>query len=469
MRQTLLCAVMLLLNAVPCRAELPVDPQLIRSWGGDDFFVGDRLKSLSISSDGHWLAWCAEQGASALIDLRTNRLDRYWPASTKRSQVLFLAEPDEALVTLRQNAPARAEIWNLRENKRLKEFSDLPSHFALSADRRSIVSQHGTELWLLDLKSEAMLAKIPMFPYESREVRQIVLVPNSRRVLIVHHYWNVSVWDFDSQQQVWKQEDKRASVANAAFSNDGQTLAVALNGGSVDVRDSATGLLRFEMPSKFAEGLSFTPDDKRLWFIGQRDLKLVDLTTKQAVQEVELLKSTPPNFDVFVAVKSAVTPDGKRVLMADDRRIWSWDLETLKPDVPLKTTRGWGTVAAFSRRGDRLLCAEGDDGRLERDLVSGEIRQTHPTRLVWHASMFRPRMTPLPCKLALPFKPKVAWNGGTVPPKKQWPLAQSGPSPNGSSAPTVACCMASIKAFQLSSRRVQGNRSWPSTSAWPRT
>ena len=67
--------------------------------------------------------------------------------------------------------------------------------------------------------------------------------------------------------------------------------------------------------------------------------------------------------------------------MADDRRLWLWNLEGVNPEAPLMTTRGWGEVAAFSRRGDRLMCAENNEGWIERDVASGEIQRAHATAL----------------------------------------------------------------------------------------
>src|SRR4051794_8896524 len=106
-----------------CADEID-DPRLVRRWGGDECYVGDRLRSLSFSSDSRRLAWCAEHGAAALYDLERQQVVRSWPKSSGLVALNLLTEPDEALLVFGPATRCRGEIWNLRKHEKLRDVAN---------------------------------------------------------------------------------------------------------------------------------------------------------------------------------------------------------------------------------------------------------------------------------------------------------------------------------------------------------
>lgn len=370
------CVLLMMKQSSHGQSETPREARLIRAWSGDDWFAGSRLTSLSISRDSHWAAWCSELGSSGLIDLSTGRLQQAWSHSPQRAKVIFLAAPDEALVQLRVEGKLQSEIWNVREHKRLRPFPNLSNNIAVSDDGLTIVSQHDHEVRWYDLASGETLGVLKL-PYEPKEIRRLLLIPKMRRLAVVPHYSSCCVWDFDTQQLVWQDKDDRASIANIGVSHDGKTVGIARIGTRVDLFDTETGKMKFSVPCQFPSNFQFSADDGLLWCICMRQLLCVDMAQQRVVRTVEVLKSEAPNFQFFTIEQAALAPDDRSIVIADDQRLWQWDLQTFQPKYPLKTMRGYGAVAGFSPRGDRVFCSDKFSEWEERDTVSGEVLATH--------------------------------------------------------------------------------------------
>jgi len=134
----------------------------------------------------------------------------------------------------------------------------------------------------------------------------------------------------------------RASAANTsgsevtkmAFSSDGKLLATATMGGSVVLRNAATGAAIAALPS-YAGPMAFSPDGRVLAFLnGQAELELWNTANRKPIGVLN--SDMAPDDATF-------SPDGAMLAMVGDAGVQLWDVSTrtLMTTLPMP-----GSVAA---------------------------------------------------------------------------------------------------------------------------
>jgi RNA polymerase sigma factor (sigma-70 family) len=159
-------------------------------------------------------------------------------------------------------------------------------------------------------------------------VRNVGLFPNGR-TLISADWHAVHVWDATTGRRLRSFGDPRGQqFQSVAFSQDGQTVALAMSEGEIDIWNAAKGeRLRTFRVGRFPS-LQFSPDAKVLAVLehnaeGKQSLRLLDATTGE-----ELHRLTGHQEAIYPVLFS---PDGKTLISCgDDKTVRFWDVATGK-------------------------------------------------------------------------------------------------------------------------------------------
>ncbi len=366
----------LLAMATSLGADETDDPRLVRRWGGDECYVGDRLRSLSFSSDSRQLAWCTEHSAAALYDLERQTVVRPWPKSSRLVALNLLTDPDEALLIFGPAPRCRGEIWNLRKQEKLRDVANWNGRFAVSDDRRFLATEHESLWSVRDLSTGNTTGSLPTLKMYRNSVSAIAVSPGGRRL----GFWtnnNLAVWDFETGKNVWEVTQRGPSVTHISFSNDGETLAVSRHG-NIELWRTDVASLKYSIECFYPHGSGFLHDNDKLWIAGLQRVLLAEVKSGKKLLDVEILKPASPGAVSFATLMAAASPNGKRLALANQDRVWLWDLETLKPLEPFREgRRGVGMAAAFSRHGERVICSDENNGWVEREPKDDRIDRRH--------------------------------------------------------------------------------------------
>jgi WD40 repeat protein len=362
--------------ATALRADETADLRLVRRWGGDECYVGDRPRSLKFSSDSRQLAWCMEHGAAALYDLERQIVVQSWPKSARLVAVNLLTDPDEALLVFGPEAKCRGEIWNLRKHEKLRDIANWNGRFVLSDDRRFLATEHESLWEVRDLSTGKTAGSLPTLKMNRRSVGAIAVSPGGRRLGFWTHD-NLAVWDFETGKNVWQITRPGPSVTHISFSSDGETMAVSRHE-NIELWRTDRDSLKCAIACFYPHGSGFLQDNERLWIAGARRALLAEVKSGKKLLDVEILKPALPGAAPFATLMAAASPDGKRLALANQDRVWLWDLETLQPLEPFREgRRGVGMAAAFSRHGDRVICSDEINGWVEREPKENRIDRHH--------------------------------------------------------------------------------------------
>gem|GEM_PF-2886476 len=369
-------SLVLLALATALCADEPDDSRLVRRWGGDECYVGDRLRSLSFSSDNRQLAWCGERGAAALYELERQQVVRFWPRSSGLVALNLLTEPDEALLVFGRATRCRGEIWNLRKHEKLRDVANWNGRFALSDDRQFLATEHESLWSVRDLSTGKTTGSLPTLKMNRNSASAIALSGGGRRLGFWTHN-NLAVWDIETGKNVWQVTRQGPSVSHISFSSDGETMAVSRHGNIELWRTDIEGLKQ-SIECFYPHGSGFLHDNGQLWIAGLRRVLVAEANSGNKLLDAEILKPTSPGAGSFATLMAAASPDGKRLALSDQDRVWLWDLETLKPLEPFREgRRGVGMAAAFSQHGDRVLCSDDSNGWAQREPKADRIDGRH--------------------------------------------------------------------------------------------
>jgi WD40 repeat protein len=392
----------------------------------------DRSPAVAYSPDGrHLLAGTAS--SFHLWDLATYKRVRRYDAPERSASLHPVFAPDsESIVGMGTNGVVlRWEVGSLEDLPPFSAGNQAQTAAAFSADGKflAVASMDGTvRLW--DVAQARATLTIPA---SKRAVRAVALTADSKTLLTGDEEGIVRAWDAATGKEAmlgggrptfaalafagsgetlvsadggrldrWearsgKPLDKHDLGDNpfepAALSADGQTLAVAREGGQVRLLDTATGKERgvLEVGKVKVIALLFAPDGRSLAVGGGgqegRSLTLFDTATFKETRKLQ----GPGG----AGNPLAFTPDGKLLLVGDGGSLVLWEVATGKPrrqlgapprqrdaddgDVlmwfpnrmlPIET----GLGVAVTRDGNHMIQARGDSVCLV-DLVSGRVAQ----------------------------------------------------------------------------------------------
>lgn len=163
---------------------------------------------------------------------------------------------------------------------------------------------------------------------------------------------------FETGKQLAVTTNTSAPVVSLAFLQDGTRIALALDDGTIELRDAATGArLRTLLPATGRPGaVAASPDGQLLAFSGENDgIQIWDM--KQNI----FLSELPGHDDAIVAL--AFSPDGKMLAsIGRDQSAILWDVAANKMHLDLSKPACEPLSLAFSPDGSRLAIGDAGGG-----------------------------------------------------------------------------------------------------------
>ena len=343
--------------------ELPRGVRRRRLAGVD---VRSRAGQVVVSNDGHWLAHPSDKDVR-VWDLVLGREQARWVAGTEDVDAVAFSPDGQRLVTAaRGDRHSRVRVWDtttgilalaLRcpgEGVTRVRFSPDGHHLA-AACAPLFGKESPVYLW------EAFAGPAPVTLHASDWLQDVAFTPDGRRLIAAGLSSRLACWDLEHVESIPQRTPVRP-VQRLALSPDGRRLALAQEGGWLEVLDLAAGKRLFEQRQKGAErhGLAFSPDGRWLATTvsaaGAGRVLILEAATGRLVRSLDGHRGE--------AWAVAFSPDGKRLVSTGgDFREGKYILET-RGDVFVWETAGWKQVAAHKGELDLKTSRGIEDGHV---------------------------------------------------------------------------------------------------------
>lgn len=332
----------------------------------------DNSHSVAFSPDGRWLTVADYGGDVVIWDMERSRIVRRyrWKTPIKNSVFEVAFSPDGKWIAA-GGRDGQAQIWDVVTGRTIKEFLGYGDirNLKFSPDGRQLAfSQFNNVVYIADVSPNKIAAEV------------VVEKAAAEQSAVERAAADKSA---SGRRGVDRDEPKKFTfdigvIAVFAFSPDGRRIVMCSADGNVLIANAQNGvqLRRYDTHDGSVRGVAFSPDGRRIVTCGIDGLvKLWDAKTDLSESQV----SFPMN---GYFQRLAVTPDGKRVLLACGfNRGWQgvgemsvivFDFEEWRVVQRLRGHRGWLSSVAVSADGKLYATASEDRTARVWDAATGE-------------------------------------------------------------------------------------------------
>lgn len=298
------------------------------------FSVGTSIKfqPISYSSDSKTLAYVGIVNNLIRRDADTNAPRKNVAGMTSISGTIAYSPVDDMIARI--DAEKGVFLSSLETGQQIGKFMDHGREslqaMAFSPDGKlltTVTKERGVRVW--DTASQELISKPPDQSMNREQFSQTVFSPDGRLVALIYTPVSrmitprsVAVEFFTRTRALSSRRfeippDEQGGVLSAAFSQDGETLAISYDSGNIVLHETQTFQVRATLKAGLIYSLAFAPDGKTLVTGGNKgSLKLWGIGPQR-----ELLNLTGLNAKV---VSIAFSPDGKKIAAVGGKTMRVW-------------------------------------------------------------------------------------------------------------------------------------------------
>jgi WD40 repeat protein/tRNA A-37 threonylcarbamoyl transferase component Bud32 len=199
----------------------------------------------------------------------------------------------------------------------------VPENQSVKLDPQKRVADFSKEPDAKEPTGKSAVGEVRRYLGHKDGVRHVVFSPDGKSFLS-GSFGELWLWDVDSTTERVRFPNTQGFVGSAAFSLDGERVVGTAQVGSVVVWDAKTKpgekvaeLARFKVPG-WAEWMALSPDRRHVFYTNRNGGRIYDLDKKTEL---------PTR---FVGDRASLSKNGRRLLSADTRTLYLWDVDTGK-------------------------------------------------------------------------------------------------------------------------------------------
>jgi WD40 repeat protein len=191
-----------------------------------------------------------------------------------------------------------------------------------------------------------------------------VFSPDGSRI-IAGSFWNTSILEASSGEQLYTLEGRSGGVSSAVFSPNGTQILSASNDSAVRIWEASSGMLlnTLELPSSISSAI-FSPSGSQILALSMDTMYILEKSSGKKLNSLAVPGKI--NYVVF-------SPDGSQILtILDQKSIHLWEAFTGKLLFILEGHTAEVHSSVFNSKGSRIVSASLDGSIIIWDAVTGK-------------------------------------------------------------------------------------------------
>ncbi len=291
----------------------------------------DDVRSLAVTSDGHKVVSGSRDNTVKVWDIETGTCLKTLEGHEKWVSSVAVTADGHRVVTGSNDRTTK--VWDIETGECLKTLeghTDNVTALAVTADgHRVVTGSEDKTIKVWDIETGTCLKTLEG---HTGTVNALSVTSDGRRVVTGSEDKTIKVWDIETGTCLKTLEGHTGAINALSVTPDGRKVVSESEDETVRVWDLEREVCLMTLKSDVCKiGVAtWTPDDRKLVMRGQWgdepcQVKVWDMETWACLQTLEGYSS---HSKTVAAASVAVTPDGGKVVMAEDNILNVWDLAT---------------------------------------------------------------------------------------------------------------------------------------------